>query len=582
MKTPLHRRAVVRWGAALALVAAAAFIGQRIALQTGLSRLQEAADHRLDMLATGLDADLARFDYLPALLEMTPAVPALLDVPTDAAQRDAVNRYLAGVNATAGAEMLYVLNTAGTSLAASDWDRPGTTVGQDLSFRPYVIDALRQGRGRFYGMGITSRKPGYYLSYALPRGVVAVKVDIEAAEAAWRKLPGDVMLVDERGVVILATRQDLKFRPLLPLDAVRRAEAQRFRPYGDADLQPLHWRPTETLGEHAQIAMLDGRAHLASTRAQQRAPWRLMVLDDLEPVRRAAQYAAITAGLARAVLLLGAAATWQRRRALRQKLAAQAELQAAHDNLESTVVARTAELRAAQGELVHAGKMAALGQMSAAMAHELNQPLTAMRTLSESAEILLAHNRPDEVQGNLRRIAGMVDRLARITSQLKLFAYKNAMVCVPVPIARVLSDAHAGVARAARDHGVQVTIDIDPPGLCAMAEDAALDSVVQNLMKNAIEAMKDAPRRLLTVEARAAQGRVSLSFQDSGPGIHADVLSKLFEPFVTTKPAGAGLGLGLVIAAQLVREMGGTLQAFNRDEGGACFVVDLPAPKAQE
>lgn len=582
MKTLIHRRALLRWGAALALVAAAAFVGQRIALQTGLSRLQEAADHRLDMLATGLDADLARFDYLPALLEMTPAVPALLDLPTDPAQRDAVNRYLAGVNATAGAEMLYVLDAAGTSLAASDWDRPGTTVGQDLSFRPYVIDALRHGRGRFYGVGITSKKPGYYLSYALQRGVVAVKVDIEAAETAWRKLPGDVMLVDERGVVILATRADLKFRPLLPLDAGRRADAQRFRPYGEAGLQPLHWSPTATLGDHAQIALLDGRAHLASTRALRRAPWQLMVLDDLEPVRMAAHYAAITASLAMAVLLLGVAAMWQRRRALNQKLAAQAALQAAHDNLESTVVARTAELRAAQGELVHAGKMAALGQMSAAMAHELNQPLTAMRTLSESAEILLAHNRPDEVQGNLRRIAGMVDRLARITSQLKIFAYKNAMPCAPVPLARVLADAQAALDRSAREHGVQIAIDVEPPALCAMAEDAALDSVVQNLMKNAIEAMKDAPRRRLSIEARAAQGRVSLVVQDTGPGIRADILPKLFEPFVTTKPAGAGLGLGLVIAAQLVREMGGTLQAFNRDEGGACFVVDLPAPKAQE
>ena len=139
-------RALPRWCGALALVAVAAFAGQQIAMQAGLARLREAAEHRLDMLATGLDADLARFDYLPALLEMTPVVPALLGTPTDTRLRDVVNRYLDGVNATAGAEMLYVLDAAGTSLAASDWDKPGTTVGQDLSFRPYVIDALGQGR----------------------------------------------------------------------------------------------------------------------------------------------------------------------------------------------------------------------------------------------------------------------------------------------------------------------------------------------------------------------------------------------------------------------------------------------------
>ena len=102
------------------------------------------------------------------------------DSPADAKLRDSVNRYLTGVNATAGADMLYVLDAGGTSLAASDWNRPGTTTGQDLSFRPYVIEAMSQGRGRFYGFGITSGKPGYYLSYALGRGetsqgVVAVK-----------------------------------------------------------------------------------------------------------------------------------------------------------------------------------------------------------------------------------------------------------------------------------------------------------------------------------------------------------------------------------------------------------------------
>ena len=160
-------RGLPRWCGALALVAAAAYQGHQLALQTGTARLREAAEHRLDMLATGLDADLARFDYLPALLEMTPAVPSLLDTPADMQLVGAVNHYLNGVNAAAGAEMLYVLDPKGVSIAASDWDQAGTTIGQDLSFRPYVSDALKVGRGRFYGVGITSGKPGYYLSYAL-------------------------------------------------------------------------------------------------------------------------------------------------------------------------------------------------------------------------------------------------------------------------------------------------------------------------------------------------------------------------------------------------------------------------------
>ena len=580
--TPKRWRGLPRWCGALALVAVAALAGHQLAMQNGLARLRDAADHRLDMLATGLDADLARFDYLPALLEMTPIVPALLGTPSDGSLRDAVNRYLDGVNATAGAEMLYVLDAGGTSLAASDWDRPGTTVGQDLSFRPYVIDALGQGRGRFYGVGITSRKPGYYLSYALrrdqpTRGVVAVKVNLEEAERAWRKLPGNVALIDQRGVVILSTRDDLKFRPMLPLDALQRAEVLRSRPYGEAGLQPLQWAQKEALARDVQVITLDGVDQLSSTRTLRGAPWQLVVLDDLAPVRVGARNAAITASLAMAVLLLIAVTLWQRRRALRQKLANQAALQAAHDTLESTVVARTAQLRAAQGELVHAGKMAALGQMSAGVVHELNQPLTAMRTLSESAGILLDKSRFDDVRGNLQRIRGMVDRLARLTSQLKTFAHKSELPLAAVPMARAVADAQVIVAEATKKNGIAIEVDVQPATLSAMAEEAALGSVLVNLMRNAIDAMQASPRRTLRLEARPQEGRVILRVSDTGPGIQPDILPRLFEPFVTSKPAGAGLGLGLVISAQLVRAMDGTLRAANLPEGGASFVVDLPA-----
>jgi two-component system C4-dicarboxylate transport sensor histidine kinase DctB len=582
--TPKRWRGLPRWFGALALVAMAAFAGHHLAMQNGLARLRDAADHRLDMLATGLDADLARFEYLPALLEMTPIVPALLGTPSDTPLRDAVNRYLDGVNATAGAEMLYVLDAAGTSLAASDWDRPGTTVGQDLSFRPYVIDALGSGRGRFYGVGITSRKPGYYLSYALrrdqpTRGVVAVKVNLEEAERAWRKLPGDVVLIDQRGVVILATREDLKFRPMLPLDGLQRAEVQRSRPYGEAGLQPLQWTQKEALARDVQVIALDGVDQLASTRKLRGAPWQLVVLDDLAPLRVDARNAAITASLAMAVLLLMAVTLWQRRRAVRQKLANQASLQTAHDTLESTVVARTAQLHAAQGELVHAGKMAALGQMSAGVVHELNQPLTAMRTLSESAAILLDKNRLDDVRGNLQRIRGMVDRLARLTSQLKTFAHKSELPLAAVPMARAVADAQVIVAEATKKNGVAIEVDVQPATLSVMAEEAALGSVLVNLMRNAIDAMQasPSPRCTLRLEARPQEGRVILRVSDTGPGIPSDILPRLFEPFVSSKPAGTGLGLGLVISAQLARAMDGTLRAANLPEGGACFVVDLPA-----
>jgi two-component system C4-dicarboxylate transport sensor histidine kinase DctB len=200
-----------------------------------------------------------------------------------------------------------------------------------------------------------------------------------------------------------------------------------------------------------------------------------------------------------------------------------------------------------------------------------------LRTLSDSAGLLLEHDRRDEVRANLQRISGMVDRLARLTSRLKTFAHKSELPAQPVVLVRSIADAQALLGAELKEHAVRVEVDVRPAELSVLADEAIVGSLLSNLMRNAIDAMQGAPQRLLRVEARAHGERVILTVTDTGPGIRADILARLFEPFVSSKPAGAGLGLGLVISAQLVRAAGGTLRAANRDEGGACFTVDLPS-----
>ncbi len=588
--------------AALALVAAAAWLGHAGGLRTGLGALRDGASHRLDLVAAGVDTEVARFDTLPSLLEMTPNVFDLLDAPEDKQLAAEVNRFLRGINATAGAEMLYVLDRSGTARAAADWDQPGTPFGRDLSFRPYVQDALARGRGQFYGVGITSGRPGYYLSFALSRqgrqrGVATVKVSLEGLEQAWRKLPGEVLLADARGVLILSTREAWRFRPLAPLSALAQAEIVATRPYGNAALLPVSWQVRSALGDDARLVEVERQPYLATERALNHGQWRLIVLDDLAPARATARNAALIAGLSAAVLLLALTAITQRQRSLRQKLASRAALQAAHDGLEAKVTERTAELqsanerlagevelrraieadlRATQNELVHAGKMAALGQMSAGIVHELNQPLAAMRTLSDNACVLLEHDRRDDVRGNLKRIAHLVDRVGRLTQQLKVFAHKTAAPPIPVSVATAVANAQFMLSARLRDTGVQVELRIDPPALMALADEARLEQVLVNLIGNAIDAMAAAPQRHLRIEARAVDGECLIRVADTGPGIRADILPRLFEPFATTKPAGAGLGLGLMISAHLLRESAGSLAAGNPPEGGARFDIRLP------
>lgn len=599
------------WMAAIAIITAAALAGHAVAMRSGLERLRDAAGHRLDMVGVGLESDLARYEYLPSLLEMTPGVFDLLAAPGNPVLRDEVNRYLQGINATAGASILYVLDRVGVALAASDWNDPGTPVGTDLSFRPYVKEALAHGRGRFYGVGITSKRAGYYLSYALPRqgpqrGVATVKVNLEEAETAWKKLPGTVLLVDERGVVILSSREEWKFRPLRALASQVLADIASTRPYGEATLVPLDWRETPGPLDAPALASVDGIGYLSSARPVRQSGWRLLVLDEVGPVRAGARYAAITAALGTSVLLLLAMVLWQRQRAIRHQLASRTALQVAHDSLEAKVAARTTELqsaisllgdevearkaievdlRATQSDLVHAGKMAALGQMSAGVVHELNQPLGAMRTLSDNACVLLEQDRLDDVRGNLLRIAHLVDRLGRLTYQLKAFAHKASPVRVPVTLQQVIANAQFLVSQRLRDNGVELVVQVQPADLAALGDEARLEQVLVNLLGNAIDAMAAVPLRRLQVQASvvdAAPGRCLIRVSDTGPGIRADILAHLFEPFVTSKPVGTGLGLGLMLSAHIVRECGGSLRAFNLDGAGACFDIELPLANPQE
>ncbi len=184
------RGPLVAGAALLALAASAAWFTYWVSLNTAVHDLQASAVRRLDSVAAALDSTLARFDYLPALLETTPAVMELLARPGDPTLRDRANRTLVRINAIAAADMLFVLDADGDAQAADDWDKPATTVGHNYSYRPYMRDALLTGRGRFFGVGATSRLPGYFLSYALRNGertlgVATVKVNLEAAERVW-------------------------------------------------------------------------------------------------------------------------------------------------------------------------------------------------------------------------------------------------------------------------------------------------------------------------------------------------------------------------------------------------------------
>jgi C4-dicarboxylate-specific signal transduction histidine kinase len=334
--------------------------------------------------------------------------------------------------------------------------------------------------------------------------------------------------------------------------------------------------------------------HVMHERPLARFGWRLLVLSSASSVQRSARAAAWAAGAAAASAALLALLLLQRRRVVAQKLATRAALQRAHDELELKVQQRTAELEAsnrelrhkilelqhaeqvlreAQEELVQSGKLALLGQLSAGISHELGQPLTALRALSVNGLLLLDRGRADAARENLSRIGGLVERMGRITSQLKAFTRKSPSRTAPLKLADAVANAQQVLAERLAAEDVEVRNAV-PPALHALCDGYRLEQVLVNLMANAADAMRNSSEKTLTIDAEAAAGRVLVRVIDSGPGIPRAVAEHLFEPFFTTKPPGEGLGLGLVISSHIVQEFGGVLRSLDV-AAGAVFEFDV-------
>src|SRR5262249_29884797 len=237
------------------------------------------------------------------------------------------------------------------------------------------------------------------------------------------------------------SRDEWRFRPLVPLSPEVRADIARSKPYGSSELKPLGWtHATQMQGGDISVSTESGSAYRIGERPVNGNLWRLILLDDEAPTRQTALIIGALSGLAAIAALLAFGLLEQRRKEIKQRLASQAALQAANDMLEVRVQERTAELRAAQDELVHAGKLAALGQMSAGIVHELNQPLAALQTAADNAILLVDRGLIGDARGNLTRIGELIRRLARLTGQLRLFAYKSSSSLEAVPVENAVAE----------------------------------------------------------------------------------------------------------------------------------------------
>ena len=540
----------------------------------------------LDLYVANLLGTLHRYEVLPQILGDLPALRVALSAPDDGVAQGNANRLLKNISAQTGAEVMYLMDPSGKTLAASNWDKHDSFVGRNFAFRPYFIEAMAGRLGRFFGLGTTSAKRGYFFAAAVHDrekviGVLVVKVDLDHTESLWGKTPEQLLVTDHNGVVILTSRQEWRFRATRPLSDDERKAISAVQPYPTRDPKPLN---------------LDANAWLTQTQSIEETGWSVSILAPRTLIDRPVRTVVATGGAALLVLMLLLGLMMQRRRHYLDRIAFEAK---ARHELEGRVAERTSDLEGlnrrlrqevlereqaqqelvrAQDDLVQAGKLSALGTMSASISHELNQPLAAIRSYAENAEILLDHQRTEDARGNLKLISELTGRMASIIAHLRAFARRDRHAPESVALQPALDDALALLAKRRRSMEVELIRDLPAATLWVEAGETRLRQVLGNLLANALDALTEkGPPRRLWLSAQATDTGVNLYIRDNGPGFCMEALGRAGEPFYTTKTRTQGLGLGLAICDTLMRAFGGELSFANHKEGGALITLKLRA-----
>lgn len=575
----------------LALIAGAALIvgAYQFAAQRASAEILARGQSQLQLMAPELESALEKFETLPYVVGLQESVTGALTHPGERARIERVNDMFKAIQVQSKIGAIYLLDRAGDTIAASNWDLPLTFVGKNFAFRPYFREALAGGAGRFYGIGSTTNEPGYFIAQPVRGGgavigVIAVKISLDEFERNWRSSEDTIVLADRAAVVFLSNRPDWKYRSLQRLSSATQRELATTLQYARQPLAPL----TEAAAPHA-------------TRQVGRLGWELQLYPSSQ---RATRNAALWGLAVALVLASGAVAAWavhQRRRRLEEQRSASTALQRAASELDERLVERTALLRQAnedlearyatlkqteyvlrstQDELVQAGKLAMLGQMAAGVTHELNQPLAAIRAFADNAITFLERGQSDRASANLTHIGDASARMGAIIAQLKGFARRSGSVAI-IDIAQSLRASAFLLDSEFRRLGVELNftdvLGAATPVMVA-GDPVRLEQVFINLLRNALDAVETAPQRTVTVTLQQEAGHAVVRIVDTGPGIPCEVVAHLFEPFFTTKPSGKGLGLGLAISSSIVQAMNGQLTGSNRVIGGAQFEVRLPLP----
>jgi len=549
-----------------------------------------------------LRAVLDKQRALPLVLSKDKALEsALLD--KTAPTIDPLNEKLEALADGTQAAVIYLVGMDGIAIAASNWRGPTSFVGNDYKFRPYFHNALKNGDAEYFALGNVSNRPGLYISRRIdgpsgPLGVIVVKLEFDRLESDWNNAGRPTFVTDERNIVLITSLPSWRF---MTIGSINQEQLQFIRDslqFGDAPLKPLPLSIKSIDGEDVQLidALLPGNARntdfLAIRSIVPSTPWQMY---SLAPIRPQIPSAIREARLFTFIILSAIATVAGLLLRRRQKIATRiANAQRTQMELEERVEERTRDLSLArdrlqaeisdhrrtetmlqgvQQDLVHANRLAIMGQVAAGVAHEINQPVATIRAYADNAKTFIERKRLSDATENLSEIAALTDRIGTITGDLKALARKGRTPSEPTSLSQVISGALVLLRSRFSGRMDQLDIALPPPELQVIGHSIRLEQVFINLFQNALEAI-DLKKNdgKIDVRTHVDRDKVVILVSDNGPGMPQHIRDNLFSPFNTSKEKG--LGLGLVIVKEIVTDYGGAISAES-NAAGTSFRIEL-------
>ena len=565
------RSAPLSWRVRLALVslfilaAVTVYFTNRLLTDRFTESTRNRAELRLALYSGNLLSELRRNAIVPQLLARDPALIGALN-SNDFSQ--STQRLISFVDEI-GAASLMLLDRDGRTVAATDRNR----LGSSHRTASYFVEGLRSNQTVF--TTLPRESGGYVFTYSRRVesdgnvvGVIVVEVDLAKFERAWAGISDAVLVTNSEGIIILATEprwRGMTEEKALVLEPAENA-IERAINYTDS------WR-----GDHPD-AYIQGEAVIRTESRISFRGWRMVSFTTFASVREKVNGVIALEIMGFAILLALAFYVLSRKTALRMALFQResAELRELNLRLQREIAEREKvqeNLAVAEQTLAQSSKLAALGEMSAAVSHELNQPLAAMKTYLAGARLLLRRERTEEAMSSFNRIDDLIERMGAITRQLKSYARKGQQELSPVDLRDALVSALSMMEPQLKLRQVKITRILPEHPVMVMGDRMRIEQVMVNLLRNALDATKTEPDP--EVDILLSSGQVArMTVRDNGHGI--EDLEALFEPFYTTKQPGDGVGLGLAISSGIVTDLGGRLTARNSETGGAVFEMQLP------